>query len=53
MTGSVLQSNGNDYVPIFAVCGAAYVTAFIFIQLLAPRLEPVRIEQLNHVTATT
>ncbi|MGH7652031.1 MAG: MFS transporter, partial [Gemmatimonadaceae bacterium] len=42
VTGRVLQSNGSDYTPIFIVCGLAYVTAWTIIQLLAPRLEPVR-----------
>ena len=45
VTGWVLQSNGNNYVPIFAVCGAAYVTAFVIIQLLTPRLEPVQLPE--------
>jgi hypothetical protein len=27
ITGRVLQANGSDYAPIFAVCGLAYVTA--------------------------
>jgi ACS family hexuronate transporter-like MFS transporter len=40
----VLQANGSDYTPIFAVCGLAYVTAWAIIHLLAPRLEPVRLE---------
>ena len=41
ITGHVLQSNGSDYTPIFVVCGLAYVTAWVLIHLLAPRLEPV------------
>src|ERR1051326_2115181 len=41
LTGRILQANGNDYTPIFAVCGLAYVTAWVLIHLLAPRLEPV------------
>jgi ACS family hexuronate transporter-like MFS transporter len=44
ITGRVLQANGSDYTPIFAVCGLAYVTAWAIIHLLAPRLEPVRLE---------
>jgi ACS family hexuronate transporter-like MFS transporter len=40
ITGRVLQANGSDYTPIFAVCGLAYVTAWAIIHLLAPRLEP-------------
>jgi ACS family hexuronate transporter-like MFS transporter len=41
-TGRILQANGNDYAPIFIVCGLAYVTAWTIIHLLAPRLEPVQ-----------
>ena len=41
-TGRVLQST-HDYGPIFVVCGLAYVCAWAVIQLLAPRLEPVRL----------
>lgn len=44
MTGRVLESNGSDYTPIFIVCGLAYVTAWTIIHLLAPRLEPARLE---------
>jgi MFS transporter, ACS family, hexuronate transporter len=43
ITGRVLQANGSDYTPIFAVCGLAYVTAWVIIHLLAPRLEPARL----------
>jgi ACS family hexuronate transporter-like MFS transporter len=44
ITGRVLQANGSDYTPIFAVCGLAYVSAWAIIHLLAPRLEPARLE---------
>ena len=40
VTGHVLEANGNNYTPIFLVCGFAYVTALLIIHLLAPRLEP-------------
>ena len=43
ITGRVLQANGSDYTPIFVVCGLAYVTAWLIIHLLAPRLEPARL----------
>ena len=43
-TGWVLQHNGSNYAPIFAVCGLAYVTALLVIHALAPRLEPTRLE---------
>ena len=44
VTGRVLQANGSDYSPIFVYCGLAYVTAWAIIHLLAPRLEPARLE---------
>jgi len=37
-TGWVLQANGNNYIPIFIVCGLAYVSALLVIHLLAPKL---------------
>lgn len=45
VTGLVLQANGDDYTPIFVVCGLAYVTALLFIHLLAPRMTPAGVEQ--------
>ena len=41
VTGWVLQANGRNYTPLFAVAGLAYVTAWCLIHLLAPRLAPV------------
>jgi len=43
ITGLVLQHNGDNYTPIFVVCGLAYVTALAIVQLLAPRLERAQI----------
>lgn len=43
-TGRILQANGNDYAPIFVVCALAYVTAWLIIHLLVPRLAPARID---------
>ena len=43
ITGRVLEATGNNYTYIFVVCGLAYVTAWVVIHLLAPRLEPVRL----------
>ena len=40
VTGRILQANGNDYTPIFIICGLAYVSGWTIIHLLAPRLEP-------------
>jgi MFS transporter, ACS family, aldohexuronate transporter len=42
-TGRILEANGNNYTPIFATCGLAYVTAWCIIHLLAPRMEPAEI----------
>ena len=44
LTGRILDATGNDYGIIFAVCGFAYVTAWLLIHLLAPTLEPARLE---------
>jgi MFS transporter, ACS family, aldohexuronate transporter len=41
VTGWILQANGRNYTPLFAVCGLAYITAWCIIHLLAPQLEPV------------
>lgn len=41
-TGRILQANGSDYSPIFIVCGFAYVTAWLIIHALAPRMERVK-----------
>ena len=44
VTGSVLQSNGHDYTPIFIVCGLAYVSALLIIHLLVPRIAQVNVD---------
>jgi ACS family hexuronate transporter-like MFS transporter len=44
-TGRVLEATGNNYTPIFVVCGLAYVSALLVIHLLAPRLEPAQLER--------
>jgi MFS transporter, ACS family, hexuronate transporter len=46
VTGRILDANGNDYTPIFIVCGLAYVTAWIILQILAPKLEPARLKEI-------
>ena len=43
LTGHILQANGSDYTPIFAICSLAYVTAWCIIHLLAPRLAPAQV----------
>ena len=47
VTGLVLQSNGNNYVPIFAVCGLAYVTALLIIHLLVPKIHRVELTEIT------
>lgn len=44
-TGLVLQANGDDYTPIFVVCGVAYLLALGIIHLLAPRLERAELSE--------
>jgi len=45
VTGRVLQATNNNYSLIFVVCGLAYVTAWVVFHLLAPRMEPARVEE--------
>jgi MFS transporter, ACS family, hexuronate transporter len=42
-TGWVLQATGS-YVPMFMIAGSVYLAALLFIHLLAPRMEPARLE---------
>lgn len=43
-TGRILESTGSNYAIIFAICGGMYVTAWVVIHLLVPRMEPVGVE---------
>jgi ACS family hexuronate transporter-like MFS transporter len=43
--GYILQWTGS-YLPVFIIAGSAYLVALGFIQLLAPRLEPARIDSV-------
>jgi ACS family hexuronate transporter-like MFS transporter len=45
LTGRILDATGGNYASIFAVCGFAYVTAWVIIHLLAPRLESLHSEE--------
>ena len=40
--GYILQRTGS-YIPIFVMAGLAYLVAFGFVQVLAPRLKPAQI----------
>jgi MFS transporter, ACS family, hexuronate transporter len=44
MTGLVLQTTGS-YFPMFVVAGSAYLLALLIVQLLAPKLEPVQLDE--------
>jgi MFS transporter, ACS family, hexuronate transporter len=41
-TGFLLQLT-HSYFPVFLIAGSAYLTALLFIQLLAPKLQPVQL----------
>ncbi|MCD9032355.1 MFS transporter [Luteimonas sp. Y-2-2-4F] len=42
-TGWLLQTTGS-YLPVFLMAGSAYLLALLAVHLLAPRLEPARLE---------
>jgi len=46
MTGRILEANGGNYLTVFMLCGSAYVIALTIIHFLAPRMEPVQLEDV-------
>ncbi|MES2180288.1 MAG: MFS transporter [Gemmatimonadota bacterium] len=44
LTGWILEADPTAYGTVFLFCGFAYVTALLVIHLLAPRLEPARLD---------
>jgi MFS transporter, ACS family, hexuronate transporter len=40
-TGRVLEATHNDYLPIFVMCGSAYVLAWLLMRLVQPHLTPL------------
>lgn len=42
-TGRILQATGNNYGIIFMICGLAYVTAWLLMHAIVPRLQPARL----------
>ena len=40
-TGRILQATGSNYAIIFVICGLAYVSAWLIIHLIVPRMQPV------------
>jgi MFS transporter, ACS family, hexuronate transporter len=53
LTGSILQANNNDYRPVFLMCGFAYLSALLVVQLLAPRLAPARLTSIETAASAT
>jgi ACS family hexuronate transporter-like MFS transporter len=43
VTGYILEATGSNYSIIFVLCGSAYVTAWLVIHALVPRLTPARL----------
>jgi len=41
-TGKILEATGGKYGIVFLICGIAYVGAWVIIQLLVPRMDPVK-----------
>jgi len=46
LTGFILQSTGGNYMAIFFGVGPLYLVALLIMHLLAPKLEPVKEEDL-------
>ena len=45
-TGRILEATNNNYQIIFTVCGLAYVTGWLVIHLIVPRLQQVELEEV-------
>lgn len=41
--GDILEATGSNYMPIFVVCGLAYLIALGLIHVILPRLEPAKL----------
>ena len=44
-TGYLLEWTNKNYLPIFLICGSAYLFALLVIHLLVPRMEVARLEE--------
>jgi ACS family hexuronate transporter-like MFS transporter len=42
--GKVLDANPSYYLPMFVIAGVTYLVAWVIIHLLAPKLEPAKVE---------
>ncbi|MET0752750.1 MAG: MFS transporter [Pyrinomonadaceae bacterium] len=45
--GLILQYTNNSYFSVFIIAGSAYLVALLIIHLLAPKLEPVNLAEVN------
>jgi len=43
-TGRILEATGHNYGIIFMICGLAYVTAWVIMHAIVPRLQPARLD---------
>ena len=43
LTGYILQATGS-YLPVFLIAGSTYLLALGVVHLLAPRLDPARLD---------
>ena len=43
LIGNVLDKNGGNYTPIFALCGVAYLLGLAIVHFMAPKLQPVNV----------
>ena len=46
LTGRILEANGGNYLTVFMLCGSAYVIALTIMHFLAPKMEPVTLEDV-------
>ena len=46
LTGRILEANGGNYLTVFMLCGSAYVIALTIIHFLAPKMEPVNLDEV-------
>jgi ACS family hexuronate transporter-like MFS transporter len=47
LVSRILEATNSNYVPIFMVCGSAYLVALGILHLLAPKLEGPKLENEN------
>lgn len=51
IVGEILQRSGS-YVPIFIIAGSTYLVAWLVIQAMVPRLQPVALDEENPAAET-